>query len=100
MCVFKTTTAVTPLTTLVRSVTVDTTRSGWSPFAWFASLARMNCIPGAKGFHWLSILGGLGKFAGSNSAAVLQGGGLGSAPDAETESARSNKEAIRIVNTA
>ena len=74
------TTVRTPLIILVRSVTVDTTRWGSRPPPRSASPAKVNWMPGARGFHGLSILGGLGKLAGSNCAAVLHGGGLAHQP--------------------
>jgi hypothetical protein len=74
---------------------------GEESFSLVRSPAKTNCIPRAKGFHWLSILGDWevrGVELGRSLARRWPG--VRTAPEAGTALARSSREAIRIVNTA
>src|SRR5919197_1483203 len=74
------TTARTPSMTLVRSVTVVTTRWGRRPCPRFAAPSNTYCMPGRSGVHRLSIVVGWVKLRGSKSPSVATAGRSGTAP--------------------
>ena len=55
----------TPSITLVRSVTVNTTRRVTRPSSSMADPSKVYCMPDVSGNHWLSTLVGLENRLGS-----------------------------------
>ncbi len=64
------TTVRTPSITLVRSVTVNTTRCSRRPFPRFARPSKVNCIPGVSGDHRLSMVVDLENLLRSKSVST------------------------------